>query len=84
MVFVEFLGFAAAFCTTISVLPQTIKTWRTKSARDISLLYFSILTIGVVLWFFYGLFITSWPLVFANFFTFLLVFSVLVMKVRYG
>ena len=34
---VTLVGLLAGFCTTISFLPQVLKTWRTRSTEDISL-----------------------------------------------
>ena len=33
-----FLGYFAGFLTTVSFVPQVIKTWKTKSADDFSLM----------------------------------------------
>jgi hypothetical protein len=35
MSYVTAIGLGAAFCTTIAFLPQAIKTWRTRSTKDI-------------------------------------------------
>jgi len=32
-----FLGYFAGFLTTVALVPQVIKTWKTKSADDFSL-----------------------------------------------
>jgi MtN3 and saliva related transmembrane protein len=37
----ESIGYAAAFMTTVSFLPQVIKVWRTRTVRDISLATYS-------------------------------------------
>ncbi|MCH8487942.1 MAG: hypothetical protein LAT75_13845, partial [Candidatus Cyclonatronum sp.] len=47
------VGLLAATCTTISFLPQVIKTWKSKSAKDLSLGMFSIFATGVFLWLVY-------------------------------
>ena len=44
--FMTYIGFFAAFCTTIAFLPQAIKVYKTKSTKDISLYMFLIFTIG--------------------------------------
>lgn len=84
MDYTELIGFAGAFCTTIAFLPQAIKTWRTKSARDLSLPMFLIFCVGIILWLIYGVAIQNWPMILANFFTFLLAVSILYHKVKYG
>ena len=43
---VQILGFLAGACTTVAVIPQIIKSWRTKKAMDVSPIMFSILVLG--------------------------------------
>jgi MtN3 and saliva related transmembrane protein len=81
---IEAFGLVAGACTTFSFLPQVVKTWRTRSAKDISLAMFLVLTTGVFFWLVYGLFIRSPSVILANAVTFVLVLAVLVMKLRYG
>ena len=51
------IGIVAGLCTTGSLLPQVIKTHRTKQTRDLSLGMFSLLAFGVGLWCIYGVLI---------------------------
>ena len=83
MAYVEIIGFAAGTLTTIALLPQVIKAWKTKLTRDVSLLWAVALTIGVFLWLVYGVFIKSLPIIIANVFTFILAVTVLVLKMKY-
>lgn len=83
MAYVEIIGFAAGTLTTIALLPQVIKAWKTKLTRDVSLLWAVALTIGVFLWLVYGVFIKSLPIIIANVFTFILAVTVLVLKIKY-
>lgn len=80
----SFIGLAAALLTTIAFLPQAIKTWRTRSARDISLGMFVALVTGICLWLVYGLLIGDLPLILANGVTLVLAGSILVFKLRFG
>ena len=79
-----YIGLVAGILTTISFLPQAIKTWQTKSTQDISLSMFLIFCFGVVLWVVYGFYTQNLPVFAANFATFVLAFSILVCKLRYG
>lgn len=74
------VGLLAATCTTISFLPQVIKTWKSKSAKDLSLGMFSIFATGVFLWLVYGLMIGDLPIILANTITLLLVLLILYFK----
>jgi MtN3 and saliva related transmembrane protein len=80
---VDLIGSAAAVCTTISFLPQLIKVWRLKSARDISLIMFLLFSTGVALWLSYGILIASWPVIVANGFTLIFAVAILILKLRY-
>ena len=78
------LGFVAGVLTTAAFIPQVVKIWKTRSARDISLGMYTVFTSGVVLWLVYGLALGSMPIIVANVFTLVLALAVLVMKLRYG
>ena len=80
---VKYIGFFAAFCTTIAFLPQAIKVYKSKSTKDISLYMFLIFTIGVLSWFVYGLIINDWPVILANAVTLVLSLFILIYKLKY-
>jgi MtN3 and saliva related transmembrane protein len=81
---VTFLGFLAAFCSTVSFLPQVVKAWRTQSTKDISLGMFAVMATGTVLWIAYAVIRLDPPLIAANTMTFCLVGTILVLKLRHG
>lgn len=80
MEFLTFIGLAAGFCTTVAFLPQVVKTWRSKSAKDLSFGMYSIFCTGVLLWLIYGLMISDLPIILANAVTLLLALSILMFK----
>ncbi|MEO1054287.1 MAG: SemiSWEET transporter [Bacteroidota bacterium] len=80
----EILGLIAGGLTTISFLPQAIKTWKTKSAKDLSLFMFSIFCLGVALWLTYGIIISNTPIIVANIVTLALSSTILYFKLRFG
>jgi MtN3 and saliva related transmembrane protein len=80
---VEYLGFAAAFCTTAAFVPQLVRVIRLRSARDISLPTFLMFSFGVFLWLLYGLYSGSKPVIASNSVTLVLSVSILVLKLRY-
>jgi MtN3 and saliva related transmembrane protein len=77
------IGSMAAFCTTVSFLPQVIKIYRMRETRDISLLMYVIFSIGIFLWLCYGVMISSMPIIIANSITITLSLYILAMKVKY-
>jgi MtN3 and saliva related transmembrane protein len=79
-----YVGLVAGVLTTISFLPQAIKTWQTKSTKDISLAMFLCFCFGVILWVIYGFYTHNIPVFVANFATFILASSILICKLKYG
>jgi len=63
------IGLAAAFLTSIAVIPQVVRTWRTKHARDISIWQPLLLIVGMLLWLIYGVLLHDLPLIAANSFS---------------
>ena len=74
----ELIGFIAAVCTTFAFLPQAIKVWKTKQTKDLSLRMYTVMFIGICLWFVYGLRINSLSIILANVVTGFLVFTIMV------
>ena len=60
------IGYIAAFFTTFSLLPQIIRIWKLKEARDISLYLPFMASIGSILWLVYGIMIGEMPIMVAN------------------
>ncbi len=81
---VELIGFLAGGLTTVSFVPQVIKTFRTKRCDDLSLGMLLAFTGGVVCWLVYGLLLWSRPIIVANTITLSLLVAMLGMKLVYG
>jgi MtN3 and saliva related transmembrane protein len=79
----DWVGMAAGALTTVSLVPQVVKTWRTRSTKDISLGMFLLFTFGVILWLIYGTMIRSMPVIVANSVTLILSLTILLMKRLY-
>jgi MtN3 and saliva related transmembrane protein len=52
---VEYLGLIAGLLTTFALVPQIIRVYKLKSAREISILFNSSLLVGVIIWLVYGI-----------------------------
>ncbi|MFM8768125.1 MAG: SemiSWEET transporter [Rubrivivax sp.] len=63
---IEWTGYAAAALTTCSFLPQAMLTLRTRDVSGISAGMYASFTLGVALWFLYGLSLGAWPIILAN------------------
>ena len=80
--FIDVIGTVAGTLTTLSFLPQVIKTWRSQSTHDISLIMFISFNLGVVLWLVYGFLMEAWPIVISNLVTLIFSGIILTMKIR--
>jgi MtN3 and saliva related transmembrane protein len=80
---VTLIGSTAAVCTTIAFVPQLVRVYRRKTARDISISMFLVFSVGEMLWFTYGIFIHSLPVILANAVTLALALAILTLKLRY-
>lgn len=81
--YITAIGLGAAFCTTISFLPQAVKTIQTKDTSGISLLMYSFFTFGTLLWFIYGIMSRDVPVATANAITLIFACVILIYKIRY-
>jgi MtN3 and saliva related transmembrane protein len=79
----QLLGISAGILTTISFLPQVIKTWKSRSAKDLSLGMFSLFCLGVVLWLAYGILVHDIPVIVANLMTLILASTLLFFKLSF-
>ena len=81
---IELIGYAAGLIVAISLTPQVVKSWRTKSTRDISISWTLIYLSGLILWVIYGVGIGSLPLMVTVTIEFLMAFSLLILKIKHG
>jgi len=79
----EIIGLVAAVLTTSAYVPQVYKTWKTKSAGNISLAMYITMFIGILLWLAYGIYLDSLAIILANSVTAVLTFIILFFKLRY-
>jgi len=83
MDFQTIIGLTAGFCTTFAFLPQAIKTWKTKSAKDLSLGMYSVFCTGIILWLTYGILIRDIPIIITNIVSMILASSILYFKLSF-
>ena len=77
------IGLLAAVCTTISFVPQAIRTIKTKHTKDLSLAMYSIFTTGVFLWLAYGILVKDLPIILANGVTLIFTATILFLIIKY-
>jgi MtN3 and saliva related transmembrane protein len=81
---IETVGYLAGLLTTVAFVPQVIKTWKSKSADDLSPGMLAAFSLGVGLWLVYGVAVRSTPIVAANAVTLAQTIILVVLRVRYG
>jgi MtN3 and saliva related transmembrane protein len=74
------LGLFAGTCTTLSFLPQVIRTLRTRHAGDLSAAWLLIFSVGTAAWLVYGILRSDVAVAGANGVTFALVMTLVVAK----
>jgi len=84
MLSIEIVGYLAGITVAMSLTPQVVKAWKTKSTKDISVAWTLTYIFGLILWLVYGFGIASFPIIFMVIIEILLAFSLLVLKLRYG
>jgi MtN3 and saliva related transmembrane protein len=69
---------------TFSLIPQIIRVFRLKSAREISILFTSLLLVGLIMWLAYGVFLSLMPVILWNAIGALFAATLLYGKLKYG
>ncbi|MHC1703986.1 MAG: SemiSWEET family sugar transporter [Tenuifilaceae bacterium] len=81
---IEAVGIVAGALSCTTFLPQVVKTWKSKSTKDVSLLMFIIASLGTSLWLIYGILIDSFSLIFTNIIVLILSLLMLFLKIKYN
>jgi MtN3 and saliva related transmembrane protein len=63
---IEIVGYFGSLLSSITFIPQVIKTWRSRSAGDLSLLMMCIVFTSTVVWLIYGIGLMLWPVILCN------------------
>ncbi len=80
---IQVVGIIAGACTSISLLPQLIKTIQEKKGGDISWLMLAILLLGLGLWIWYGIGKNDYPIIVTNSISFLLNSLIIFFNIHY-
>lgn len=81
---IDVVGYLAAALTTAAWVPQVLRTWRSRSADDLSLGMLATFTGGVLLWLLFGMALGSWPIIAANAVTLVLSLVLVGLRIRFG
>jgi MtN3 and saliva related transmembrane protein len=80
----EILGLVAGFFTTFAVVPQIMRVYKLKSAREISVIYNTMMLGGILIWLVYGIMLDLVPIIIWNVIGALLILLLLLAKLKYG
>ncbi|MBP9667887.1 hypothetical protein KBD87_03715 [Candidatus Saccharibacteria bacterium] len=80
----EIAGFIAGILVAAALVPQVIKSWKTKSTNDISLGWNITSLAGQIMWIVYGFMITSYSLVIMSSITLSMAVLLFYLKLKYG
>ncbi len=81
--FISLVGIVAGILTSVSLLPQLIKTFKEKKANDISLVMLLILMGGIACWIYYGFLKKDNPIIYTNLFSFILNIILVILQSKY-
>ncbi len=81
---IQLIGYVAGLIIAISLAPQVIKAWKTKSTKDISLLWNIIFIFGLALFLIYGVGIGEVPIMVSGSVEIALAISLVIAKLKYG
>ena len=66
MTLIDLVGYFGSFLTSVTFIPQVYKTWKTRSAGDLSLTMMFIVLLSCIVWLIYAVALMLWPVIIAN------------------
>ncbi|WP_028789049.1 SemiSWEET family sugar transporter [Terrimonas ferruginea] len=81
---IEILGYTAGAITSLTFLPQVIKTLKEKSAKDVSMMMFIIAVVNQTMWVVYGALLSNWVIILTNAVILSMSLTMIILKLRYS
>ncbi|MCX6750720.1 MAG: SemiSWEET family transporter [Candidatus Pacearchaeota archaeon] len=81
---INIVGYTATVVGTFLMLPQIIKSLKTKQVRDVSSAMTFLYSLNCLLWLIYGVLIVAYPVIAANFIGFLISLIQIIIKIKYS
>ena len=81
-VVISVLGIVATILSTVSLMPQVIRTWRTRSTDDISAAWLLVALVAMAVWIAYGSLIDARAVILVNVLSVFQCGSILFIKVQ--
>ena len=83
MITLDFVGYLGGFLITVALAPQLVKTWKTKSAKDLSLLWTTISLISLILYGVYAAVNMVLPLLTFATIESIMIIILIILKIKY-
>ena len=80
---INLVGAAGGIVSSVTFLPQVIKIWKTKSAKDLSMGTLLFLVLNVSLWLLYGILTDLYPIIITNGIVLSMVFIMVYFKITF-
>jgi MtN3 and saliva related transmembrane protein len=80
---IDILGYSAGAITSLTFLPQVIKTWKERSAKDISMMMFLIAATNEIMWIAYGILRNDWVIILTNAVILVMSLTMIYLKFKY-
>jgi len=78
------IGIIAGILTTAAFVPQVWRTWRTRSAEDLSLTMLVTFLLGISGWMVYGIRLREAPIIVSNMVTIVLTLLLIAGRIKFG
>ena len=79
----DIIGYAAGAIGIASWIPQAIKSYKTRSVNDLSILMIALILIGTILWVIYGFLVHDMPIISVNTVLVMVISYLLYLKMKY-
>jgi len=83
MEWIEIIGIIGAILSGITFFPQVYRTWKLKSAKELSLTMILIILLSNVIWLIYAFNKNDMAIIYANFFVGSCALTILYFKLKY-
>ena len=83
MEWIEIIGIIGAILSGITFFPQVYRTWKLKSAKDLSLTTILIILLSNIVWLIYAFKKNDMAIIYANFFVGSCALTILYFKLKY-
>jgi len=80
---INIVGAAGGIVSSVTFLPQVVKIWKTKSAKDLSMGTLLFLVLNVSLWLLYGILTNLYPIIITNGIVLSMVFTMIYFKLTF-